>query len=56
MEKSGAIILTEEDLALFRLGELSDRLRQDWGFKSVHELQQAISVGDVIIGTPREPL
>lgn len=56
MEKSGSIVLTEEDLLLFRRGELSDRLRQDWGFNTVQELQQAISMGEVVIGFPREPV
>ena len=43
MEKSSKITMTKEDLSLFRSGEISDRLKNQYGITSYKELQEIVS-------------
>lgn len=45
MEKSGRIILTPEDLAEFRNGRVSQRIRETWGLTLV-ELSEIIQANE----------
>jgi hypothetical protein len=45
LEKSGSILLTEEDILLAHQGIVSDRVKQTWGLTLV-ELQQVVNNND----------
>lgn len=45
LEKSGTIQLTQSDLDLFYKGEISDRVKQTWGF-TLEQLRQVIENKD----------
>ena len=52
IEKSGSIILTEDDLRQYNVGVVSDRIRNTWGLsladlKDVIESKQFTKVKDV---------
>lgn len=48
MEKTGAVELTQEDLSLFSVNVVSDRIKRNWGF-SLPELTEVINSESYVV-------
>jgi len=48
LEKSGSIVLTQNDLDKYRREEVSDRVKQTWGLTLV-QLQEVIETNNYVL-------
>lgn len=48
LEKSSTVVLTEQDLADYRLGLVSDRVKQTWGF-TLEQLREVVENNNYVL-------
>lgn len=48
LEKSSTVVLTEQDLADYRLGIVSERVKQTWGF-TLDQLREVVENNNYVV-------